>query len=152
MRISFSSTNPCHMWPTACAVAVEGALGHFYSGYPAWKLGEGPMNLVRCHSLRTNIVYGLLKYAPAWLRPTNRNLFLWQDRGFDDWVGRHLAPCDFIHAMPGQALATFRSARAMGIRTVLNHATGPVKDWVKIMGPEYARIGWKLEDACPYDA
>jgi glycosyltransferase involved in cell wall biosynthesis len=152
MKISFSATNPCHVWPIARAVASEGALGHFYSGYPAWKLGEGPTDSVRCHSLRTNIVYGLLKYAPAWLRPGNRRLFLWQDRGFDDWVGRHLAPCDFIHAMPGQALATFRQARALDIRTVLNHATGPVRDWVEIMRPQYARIGWKLEDSCPYDA
>ena len=139
------------MWPTACAVAAEGALGHFYSGYPAWKLGEGPTKQLRCHSFRTNIVYGLLKYAPRFLRPGNRRLFLWQDHGFDDWVGQNLELCDFIHAMPGQALATFRRARALGIWTVLNHATGPVRDWVEIMRPEYARIGRKLEDACPYN-
>jgi glycosyltransferase involved in cell wall biosynthesis len=62
-----------------------------------------------------------------------------------------LEPCDFIHAMPGQALHTFRAARKRGIRTVLNHATGPVRDWVRIMQPEYDRIGLKLTDVCPYD-
>ena len=35
---------------------------------------------------------------------------------------------------------------------MLNHATGPVRDWVRIMEPEYARIGMRLTDACPYDA
>jgi glycosyltransferase involved in cell wall biosynthesis len=53
--------------------------------------------------------------------------------------------------MPGQALATFRAAKRRGIRTVLNHATGPVRDWVRIMEPEYERVGLKLADCCPYD-
>jgi glycosyltransferase involved in cell wall biosynthesis len=39
----------------------------------------------------------------------------------------------------------------MGIRTVLNHATGPVHDWVRIMEPEYTRVGLKLTDHSPYD-
>lgn len=151
MKISFSATNPCHLWPTALAVAAEGSLGHYYSGYPAWKLGASHAAQLRCHSLRTNIVYGLLKYAPARLRPSSRRLFLWQDHGFDRWVGRHLEPCDFIQAMPGQARETFRAARKKGIRTVLNHATGPIRDWVEIMRPEYERIGRRLEELCPYD-
>jgi glycosyltransferase involved in cell wall biosynthesis len=107
---------------------------------------------VRTHSLRTNVVYGLLKYAPARLRPSSRALFLWQDHGFDRWVGRHLEACDFIHGMPGQCREVFRAARKMGVRSVLNHATGPVRDWVRIMEPEYARVGLRLTDVCPYDA
>ena len=152
MTISLSATNPCHLWPLARALAAEGALGHYYSGYPAWKLGDADPAHLRCHSLRTNIVYGLLKYAPERLRPSSRRLFVWQDHGFDRWVGRHLEPCDFLHAMPGQALHTFRAARKKGVRTVLNHATGPVRAWVEIMRPEYDRVGLRLEDLCPYDA
>ena len=140
------------MWPTARAVAPEGALGVYYSGYPAWKIADADAAQLRCSSFRTNIVYGLLKYAPAALRPSARRLFIWQDRGFDRWVGAHLEPCDFIHAMPGQALQTFRAARKLGIRTVLNHATGPAREWVRIMQPEYERVGMKLEKECPYDA
>ncbi len=140
------------MWPTARAIAAEGALACYYSGYPAWKLHAPESATLRCHSLRTNIVYALLKYAPASLRPASRSLFLWQDRGFDRWVGAHLEHCDFIHAMPGQALHTFRAARKIGIRTVLNHATGPARTWVEIMRPEYTRVGLQLEHHCPYDA
>ena len=152
MKISFSATNPCHMWPTARAVGELGALAHYYSGYPAWKMRDADPAILRTHSLRTNVVYALLKYAPAWLRPSSRSLFLWQDHGLDRWVARHLEPCDFIHAMPGQALHTFRAARRAGIRTVLNHATGPVREWVRIMEPEYQRIGQRLTDVCAYDA
>ena len=54
--------------------------------------------------------------------------------------------------MPGQCLHTFRKARSSGIRTVLNHATGPAREWVRIMEPEYSRVGLKLTDLCPYDA
>jgi glycosyltransferase involved in cell wall biosynthesis len=107
---------------------------------------------VRTHSLRTNIVYGLLKFAPERLRPSSRKLFLWQDHGFDRWVGEHLDPCDFIHAMPGQALVTFRGAKQMGTRTVLNHATGPARDWVRIMEPEYKRAELQITEHSPYDA
>ena len=153
MKISLAATNPCHVFPLAVELARAGALGSYYSGYPAWKLGEDARALrVRAHSLRTNIVYGLLKYAPEKLRPSSRRLFLWQDAGFDRWTGAHLEPCDFIHGLPGQCLHTFRAARRLGIRTVLNHATGPVRTWVRIMEPEYARVGLKLEDVCPYDA
>lgn len=135
----------------ARAVGDEGALGLYYSGYPAWKIPDADLRKFRCHSLRTNIVYALLKYLPEGLRPASRSLFLWQDRGFDRWAGRHLEPCDFIHAMPGQALETFRAARKMGIRTVLNHATGPAREWVRIMRPEFERIGLRLEKESHYD-
>ena len=151
MKTSLSATNPCHMYPLAVELARLGGLGCYYSGYPRWKLPDADALEIRTHSLRTNIVYGLLKYAPENLRPSSRSLFLWQDRGFDRWVGRHLGACDFIHGIPGQCLHTFRASRARGVRTVLNHATGPVRDWVRIMEPEYARVGLKLTDVCPYD-
>jgi glycosyltransferase involved in cell wall biosynthesis len=153
MKVSFSATNPCHMYPVACALAGQGVDVSYYSGYPAWKLerhGAGGVRL-HTHSLRTNIVYGLLK-LPERFRPSARCLFLWQDRNFDRWVGRHLEACDFIHGMPGQCLYTFQAARKLGIKTVLNHATGPVREWVRIMEPEYARVGLRLEDVCAYDA
>ena len=151
MKISFAATNPCHMFPLAQAIAKLGALGCYYSGYPEWKLTPSPGMKVRTHSFRTNIVYALLR-LPEKLRPSSRALFLWQDQGFDRWVGRALEGGDFVHGMPGQCLATFRAAKRRGIRTVLNHATGPAREWVRIMKPEYHRIGLRLEDACVYDA
>ncbi len=152
MKISISATNPCHLYPVAAELAALGSLGAYYSGYPKWKLPGSDAVAVRPHSWRTNAVYGLLKYFPGWAGRNSRSLFLWQDSGFDRWVGKNLEPCDFIHAMPGQCLHTFRRAKALGIRTVLNHATGPVCEWVRIMEPEYARAGLKLTDVCPYDA
>ncbi len=151
MKISISATNPCHLFPLAVELAQRKALGCYYSGYPAWKLGAPAGLPVRTHSLRTNVVYGLLKFLPEGWRPRSRTLFRWQDHGFDRWVGAHLEGCDFVHAMPGQCLHTFRAARRLGIRTVLNHATGPVREWVRIVEPEYTRVGLRLTDVCPYD-
>ena len=150
MKISISATNPCHLYPLAIELARREALGAYYSGYPAWKLRDKERLNVRTHSLRTTIVYGLLK-LPERFRPAPKSLFRWQDHGFDRWTGAHLANADFVHAMPGQALHTFRGAKRLGIRTVLNHATGPVRTWVKIMEPEYQRVCLKLTDVCPYD-
>ena len=104
MKISIAATNPCHLYPLALELARADALGCYYSGYPAWKLAAPPGLAVRTHSLRTTMVYGALKFLPARLRPSPRSLFLWQDHGFDAWVGRRLEPCDALHAMPGQAL------------------------------------------------
>ena len=151
MKISISATNPCHLYPMALELAKRDALGCYYSGYPSWKLGAAADLPVRTHSLRTNVVYGLLKFVPERWRPESKKLFRWQDHGFDRWTGAHLDGCDFVHAMPGQCLHTFRAARRLGIKTVLNHATGPVREWVRIMEPEYARVGLKLTDVCPYD-
>lgn len=152
MKISIAATNPCHLWPLARELASAGRLGCYYSGYPVWKLRPPEGMAIRTHSLRTNVVYALLKFAPEHLRPSSRRLFLWQDHGFDRWVGEHLDPCEFIHAMPGQALITFRGAKQLGMRTVLNHATGPTRDWVRIMEPEYRRAGLNLTEHSPYDA
>jgi glycosyltransferase involved in cell wall biosynthesis len=151
VKISIAATNPCHLYPFAVELARQEALGCYYSGYPAWKLGDHAGLTTRTHSLRTNIVYGLLKYVPEGWRPRAKSLYQWQDHGFDRWVGTQLTACDFIHAMPGQCLRTFQAAKRLGIQTVLNHATGPVREWVRILAPEYARVGLKLTDACPYD-
>jgi glycosyltransferase involved in cell wall biosynthesis len=151
MKISIAATNPCHLFPMALELAQRQALGRYYSGYPAWKLGAPPGLPLRTHSLRTNVVYGLLKFVPERWRPESKRLFRWQDHGFDRWTGAHLEACDFVHAMPGQCLQIFRAARRLGIQTVLNHATGPVREWVRIMEPQYARVGLRLTDVCPYD-
>jgi glycosyltransferase involved in cell wall biosynthesis len=151
MKISIAATNPCHLYPLALELHKLGALGCYYSGYPEWKLAPPHGLPVRTHSFRTTVIYGALKYIPAILRPSPRSLFLWQDHGFDAWVGRALEPCEFLHAMPGQALRAFERARKIGVRTVLNHATGPVREWVRIMEPEYRRVGMRLADVCPYD-
>ena len=151
MKISIAATNPCHLFPLALELASLDALGCYYSGYPAWKLNAPARLPVRTHSLRTNVVYGLIKFVPERYRPGTRQLFRWQDEGFDRWAGAHLATCDFVHAMPGQCLNTFRGAKKLGVQAVLNHATGPVREWVRIMEPEYARAGLRLTDICPYD-
>ncbi len=151
MKISISATNPCHLYPMALELARRDALGAYYSGYPSWKLQDKDHLPLRTHSFRTTVVYGLLKFLRPRFRPSSKSLFRWQDQGFDHWTGAHLAAADFVHAMPGQSLHTFRAAKKMGIRTVLNHATGPVRTWVKIMEPEYRRVGLRLTDVCPYD-
>ncbi len=150
MKISISATNPCHLYDMARELARLDALGCYYSGYPQWKLANAEQIAIRTHSFRTTIVYALLK-LPEKFRPSARSLFLWQDHSFDRWVGRNLRPCEFIHAMPGQALHTLKKAKQLGIATVLNHATGPVREWVRIMEPEYARAGLRLADVCPFD-
>ncbi len=151
MRISFAATDPCHMWPTARAVAQEGALGVYYSAYPARKIADAGDARLRCSSLRTAVAEGFESLLPEMLQPVLRPLFRWRDRGFARWVSTRLEACDFIHAMPGRAVETFGAAKQLGIRTVLNHAAGPAREWVRIMRPEYERAGIHIERHCPYD-
>jgi len=133
-------------------LAAAGRLGCYYSGYPLWKLPHSEAARIRTHSFRTTVVYGLQRLLPVWARPDPWMLYGWQDRGFDRWVGRVLAQSDFIHAMPGQCLKTFQRARELGVATVLNHASSPIREWVRIMEPEYGRVGLRLSEACPYDS
>lgn len=119
-------------------------------GYPRWRLHQPYPTRLRTHSFHTVVTYGLLR-LPSWLRPEPKALFRWQDRHFDRWAGASLEDHDFIHAMPGQALRIFRGARKKGVRTVLNHATGPARHVVEVMAPEYQRAGLRLEDTTYYD-
>ncbi len=140
MHISFAATNPCHLWDMAIALSAQQAMGIYYSGYPRWKLADSLNIDIRCHSSRTLVTYFLHGKVPERWRPSNRSLFRWQDVGFDRWVASALQPTDFLHGIPGQCLESFRRARSLGIRTVLNHATGPAKQVARILAPEYQRL------------
>ena len=148
--LGFSATNPCHLYPLAQAVAEIEPEVTYYSGYPSWRLSSPHPPHLRTHSLRTLTTYSLLR-APGWIRPKSRSLFVWQDYHFDRWVGDHLNRHDFVHAMPGQALRTFRRAKSLGVRTVLNHATGPARHWVEVMLGEYRRVGLEIDSETVYD-
>jgi GT2 family glycosyltransferase len=143
-RIAMAATNPCHLYPMARVLAREGVLSAYYSGYPKWKLPGSDAVPVQTHSLRTLAVYGALKFLPQVLRPKSEKLFQWQDVAFDRWVSTQLNATDFVHGLPGQCLEIFRQAQDKGIRTVLNHATGPVKNQVQVLKAEYERAGLDL--------
>lgn len=140
--ISVSATNPCHLYDLAKALHARQALGRYYSGYPGWKLQPPPEFPLVARSSRTLVTYGCLR-LPAGLRPPAHRLFRWQDQGFDRAVAASFPgdPAESLHAMPGQARATFAAARAAGRRTVLNHASGPVRQQLALVAEEYARAG-----------
>lgn len=150
-RISISATNPCHLYSMARVLARENALGTYYSGYPRWKLPGSELAPVRTHSFRTLAVYGALKFLPPLMRPRSTRMFRWQDEAFDRWVSRHLEPVDFLHAMPGQCLESFRVAREHGVRTVLNHATGPATSVRRLLKAEYERAGLNVNEVASLD-
>lgn len=150
LNLGFAATNPCHLYALSQAVADLEPEVTFYMGYPRWRLQPPYPNHLRTHSFRTVVTYSLLR-LPERLRPKQKTLFQWQDQHFDRWVACHLETHDFIHAMPGQALETFRRARQTGIRTVLNHATGPSRYLIEIMNAEYRRVGMNLTAATRYD-
>ncbi len=149
--MAISATNPCHLYDLALELHAVGLLGAYYSGYPGWRLKPPAGFPLRAHSWRTVLVYGALRLPARW-RPAPRDLFRWQDAAFDRWVGRVMEPADVVHAMPGQCIETFRAAQRLGMIRVLNHATGPVREWVRIMRPEYERVGLNVEKVTPYNA
>ena len=153
LRVSFSATNPCHVYELAKALHRQDALGRYYSGYPGWRLRPPKGFPLVTHSFRTVLTYGCLR-MPGALRPAAYRLFRWQDRGFDQAVARLLSPPagQSIHAMPGQALATFRRARELGMQTVLNHASGPVRQQLALIEGEYRRAGLEFSKHHGFDS
>jgi glycosyltransferase involved in cell wall biosynthesis len=144
VKISIAATNPCHVWALAVQLDALKGLGRYYSGYPAWKLAAPHSLPVRCHSWRTVVTYALHGKIPERFRVSNSTLFRWQDAGFDRWVAKVLESNDFHHGIPGQCVRAFRRARELGIKTVLNHATGPAHLVAEILQPEYDRVGLKV--------
>ena len=138
--LSFSATNPCHVYDLAVGLRGLGVGGAYYSGYPRWKLRPPEEFSMRAASFRTLVTYGLMRVPEQW-RPASMRLFRWQDNGFDRKVARMLEPADYIHGLPGQCLETFKRARALGVRTVLNHASGPLRQQIALLEPEYVRAG-----------
>ena len=153
MKISFSATNPCHIYDQALSLFDLGQLGVFFSGYPRWRLKPPAGMPVIPVSSRTLVTYGFQR-MPEWLRPPDDKLFRWQDKGFDQSVASRLTRerTDMIHGLPGQALETFRRAKALGIPCVLNHASGPVAQQRELVRPEYERVGINLEEDQPMPA
>lgn len=149
MKISFSAADPCHLWPVARAVREAGVSIHFYSGSPASKLPCVNKSQTRFSISRTLAMRTLLYCVPPMLRANAGRLRESRDYHFDAWVAGQLAFTDFIHALPGQALKTFRAAKNLGIRTVLNHARIPAREWARTMRPEYERAGMRIEQEWP---
>ncbi len=152
LRISIAATNPCHVWDLAVELHRLGGLGAYYSGYPKWKLRQSGGMPLRSHSLRTLVTYAMYEKIPERFRPSNQTLFRWQDDGFDRWVARVLNPADFHHGIPGQCREAFRRAKDLGIRTILNHATGPAENLAALLKPEYERVGLPPAGSGGYDA
>ena len=144
MRIAISSTNPCHLYEMAIALAELGPEIDYYSGYPAWKLGQNrSQNLrVRGKSFRTLVTYGMLRLPEA-IRPQDGTLFEWQDGRFDQRVAKAIRRngADILHAMPGQCRETFRECRRLQIPAMLNHASGPIRTQKALVAAEYERAG-----------
>lgn len=140
-----TATNPCHLYDLAKALHETGSLECFYSGYPRWRLRAVEGLPVRTHSLRTLVTYSWMR-LPLALQPDAARLFRWQDEGFDTVVAKDLRKGDgeWLHAMPGQSRKTFEQGRRLGLRTVLNHASGPVSLQLKILEAEYRKSGLAL--------
>jgi len=150
-KITLAATNPCHLWDLARALHALDALSAFHSGYPAWRLRGAAGLPVRSHPARTLVVYGLRRLVPERARPKDHRLFSWQDGAFDRAVARSLAPCDFFHALPGQARMGLARARQLGALTVLNHAAGPAQIQAQILAPLFERAGLALSSETPFN-
>ncbi len=152
VRIIVSATNPCHLYEMALELQRLGALAQYQSGYPRWRLRPPAGFPLFSHSFHTVAVYAALRFVPPRFRPRDAALFRWQDAAFDRAVAGDLSSADFLHAMPGQCLETFRAARAQGIRCVLNHASGPVRDQLEAVRPEYEKYGLRGSTFHSFDA
>jgi len=99
------------------------------------------------------VTYSCLR-LPETVRPASYRLFRWQDQGFDGAIARALPgdPGQWLHALPGQALETFGAARRQGIGTVLNHASGPVRQQLALVEEEYRRAAVEPDCHHGYDA
>lgn len=148
MKHSFAATNPCHVYDMALALWEKTALGFYYSGYPRWRLKPPQGFPMKTRSGRTLVTYGMQRLPEA-MRINDDRMFRWQDAGFDAAVSRCLETDGFIHGIPGQCLETFKRARAAGMRTVLNHASGPIEQQRAMIAPEYRRVGLDLDALAP---
>jgi glycosyltransferase involved in cell wall biosynthesis len=138
--LSFAATNPCHVYDMALALHERGRLGAFLCGYPRWRL-RAPDGFPHVPvGWRTVAVYAWRRLPPS-LRPHEQRLFRWQDVDFDRKAARHLPASGVIHGIPGQCRELFAAARARGMTTVMNHASGPLEQQARLVEPEYARAG-----------
>ena len=150
-HFTISATNPCHLYGMARELDRRGVLDTYYSGYPRWKLGSPEGMRIQTHSMRTLVVYGLLKMIPERFRISNRLLFRWQDQAFDRFVARNLKNSTHLVAIPGQALHSFRRAKLLGVKTILSHATGPLETWIDLVKKEFACVGVAFDQHAPVD-
>lgn len=144
MKHSYSVTGFRYFYDLALAVWRMGALGMYYSGFPKWRLRPPDGFPMRVRSFRTFVNYSMQR-LPESLRIDDNIVFRWQDRGFDKAISGILDGEGYLHGIPGQCAKTFQRAKELGMTTVLNHASGPWEQQVKLIEPEYRRAGLKLD-------
>ena len=151
-RHAFAATNPCHVYDLALALHATGALQAYISGYPRWRLRPPPGFPFVGRTARTLLTYGMQR-LPERLRIQDDAMFRWQDSGFDAAAARALkGGGGWVHGIPGQCQRLFEAAGRLGVRRILNHASGPLEQQRALIAPEYRRAGLDLEAVAPVPA
>ena len=147
-RHVFAATNPCHVFDLALALHGRAALGAYISGYPRWRLRPPADFPLVERTWRTLLTYGMQR-LPERLRIADDVMFRWQDAGFDAAAAGALRGTGWVHGIPGQCQRLIERAGRLGMRRILNHASGPLEQQRALIAPEYRRAGLDLEKLAP---
>lgn len=155
----FAATNPCHLWDQALGLAELGLPVVYFSGYSPRRLlrhtvqALPPVLTLHAYVAPTYLCYGITRLTGRG-NALARRLYRWQDVIFDRALARFVAssrhaPIHAAVAIPGQCLRTFQAAGRQGMRTVLNHASGPDEIQQTRIRLAYEALGLAAPTATP---
>lgn len=150
LKVSQICVGRFHHFDLARQLDKRGMLAHFYTGYPSWKLqGEGlPRERV------TNFPWVMVPYMALcqWrlLREQWKRMLFWHSlETLDEFVSRHLAPCDVLLAISGSGLRTARVAAQRGIRFACDRGSSHIRYQDAILKEEFSLWGESFSGVDP---
>jgi len=150
-KFNLASTS-AYLYDWAKAIHQQGKLQTFYTGYPKFKLPDHKEFPVCSYSAIVAKNLAMIKYIPENFRPSNRDLYLSQDKAFDKRVAKNFTAAGFFIGMPGQCIKTFKRAKELGDKRILKHAMGSVKNLSEILSEEYEKRGLSLQKETPFNS
>jgi glycosyltransferase involved in cell wall biosynthesis len=138
-----SVTGVFHHFDLARELDARGYLKAIYSTFPWRRLARErvPRNLVHTFPwIHTpQMLLGRRWRIPA---PLDRAIAWRALLMFDNWVARHLPPCDVFVAISGAGLASGRRAQSMGAKYVCDRGSSHLRFQGAILSDEYSRWGF----------
>lgn len=144
MKVTISVGGKFHAFHLAKQLQKGGYLDRIFTSYPWFVVKDSrlPRNKVNCLILKEILHRGLSK-VPYLNNKMDISYFI--ANFFDNWVARHIKPCNIFVGAPGYSLHTLRRIRkSFPAKIIIEQVSSHIITYYNILGEEQARLGIKL--------
>jgi len=148
VKVTVGCQGRFHLFDLARQMEQLGHLGHLYTAYPRFKVGQLPRHKV------STFPWLMAPYMAAGRLGIGSRLEMLEPviiRSFDDWVARNIEQCDIYHCLSASGTRTHEIVRrSYGAISICDRPCAHILYQEQILREEYERQGRYFRSIDPY--